>query len=250
MFTNVPSISEFREIRRLLPVSAAVLFLGALAFPMWSIEVHAVQYPDTVLHLRLYAYPRIAGDYVEMARLNHYIGFYYPDPVFVEPNYDVHPTAVDVPEWSLGWIAFVGVALCGLFVAVAPTVAKLKKGLKYQLIGTVAVFGVMIADIQYRLYQTGHSLDPQAPVIGVDGFTPPLWGTYEVANITSYSRFGTGAYMATVAVGLLVIAAWYRNSEATLSDVPMHVRARLPGGTDDELGDQPGEHGTPEQDLH
>jgi hypothetical protein len=231
-----PTPSEFAELRRGLPAIAAVLVLAALWFPMWAIEVHAVQYPDTVLHLQLYAYPHIAGDYAEMARLNHYIGFYYPDPVYWQPNYEPHSRAIDVPEWSLGVLAFLGVAAVNLFVSLAPTVAKLKRGLTGQLVGTIAVFGVMLADIQYRLYQAGHTLDPDAPVMGVDGFTPPLVGKYAVANITSYSRLGFGAYLTITAVGLLVVAFACRNTDATATDVPRLVRGfpgavrrRLPG---------------------
>lgn len=216
---QLPSIDEFLELRRLLCALAAVLFVGALAFPMWTIEVHAVQYPNTVLRVELFAYPHVAGDYVEMARLNKYIGFYYPDPVFVEPNYDVHEAAVRVPEWSLGPLAFVGCALAGAFVALAPTERKLRTGLLAQVVGTVGVFGIMLADIQYRLYQTGHSLDPNAPVMGVDGFTPPIYGQYSVANITSYSRFGLGAYLAILAVVALAVAFRYRASTATPRDL-------------------------------
>jgi hypothetical protein len=236
-----PTLDDFREARRALPVIAAGLFVAALAFPMWTIEVHAVQYPDTVLNLRLYAYPRIAGDYAEMAALNSYIGFYYPDPVHWQPNYQPHPKAVDVPEWSLGPAAFVLVSLLSAFVAVAPTAEKLKRGLTYQLAGTVAVFAVLLVDIQYRLYQAGHTLDPDAPVMGVEGFTPPLWGRYGVANITSYSRFGVGAYMAMAAVALLAVAFHYRDTTVGLGELPGRargglaaIRERLPGGDSDE----------------
>ena len=222
-----PTPGDFREVRRGLPVLAAVLFVGALAFPMWEIAVKAVQYPETILRLELYAYPRIEGDYVEMARLNHYIGFYYPDPVFIEPNFPVNDAAIDVPEWSVGWLAFVGVAATGAVVAVAPTVEKLRRGLRWQLAGTVAVFGIMVADIQFRLWQAGHTLDPDAPVMGVDGFTPPLWGKYAVANITSISRFGLGAYLSMVAIALLVVAFYYRNSEAEVRDLPGRVVGRV-----------------------
>ncbi|MFB6207407.1 MAG: hypothetical protein ABEJ05_12870 [Haloglomus sp.] len=230
-----PTLDDFREIRRLLPVAAAVLFVAALAFPMWRIAVRAVQYPDTVLHLRVYAYPRIAGDYMEMANLNKYIGYYYPDPVYLQPNYEPHPYAVDVPEWSFGWLAFFAVAACGAFVAIAPDVRRLKKGLTYQLIGTISVFVVMLADIQYRLWQTGHHLDPDAPVMGVDGFTPPLWGRYEVANITSYSRFGLGAWLSIVAVGLLVVAFRYRDADTTVREAVASGRERI-GGIGDRVG--------------
>lgn len=243
-----PTLDEFAQLRRGLPVVAAVLLLGALLLPMWVINVHAVQYPNEVLQLRLYAYPRIAGDYAEMAALNHYIGFYYPDPVFIDPNYEVHPRAIDVPEWSFGPLAFIAVAGAGLFVALAPTVAKLKRGLKWQLIGSVTVFTVMLVDIQYRLYQAGHSLDPDAPVMGVEGFTPPLWGRYEVANITSYSRFGPGVYLTVLAIGLLVVAYRYRDSDATIGDFSELLRGaaaryRSSDGREDAPTDPASERG-------
>jgi hypothetical protein len=224
---NWPSIQDFAQVRRALPAVAAALFVAALLFPMWVIDVQAVQYPGEVLQLHLYAYPKITGDFVEMHRLNKYIGFYYPDPVYWQPNFEVHPKAIDVPEWSFGWLAFVGVAATGLFVALAPTVSKLKRGLKWQLVGTVSVFAVMLIDIQYRLYQAGHTLDPDAPVLGVEPFTPPIWGRYEVANITSHSSFGVGVYMSLVAIGLLVVAYHYRDSDAPVSELPRLLRDDL-----------------------
>ncbi|MGB9960732.1 hypothetical protein ACOZ32_00740 (plasmid) [Halobacterium sp. MBLA0001] len=235
---ELPARSAFLELRRGLPVVAAVLFVVALLFPMWIIQMDAVQYPSTTLELHLYAYPRIAGDYAEIANLNKYIGFYYPDPVYWQPNYAPHDYAVDVPEWSFGPLAFVAVSACSAFVALAPNTRKLKRGLLAQLVGTMTVFGVMLADIQYRLYQAGHTLDPDAPVMGVDGFMPPLWGSYEVANITSYSRFGLGAYLSMLAVALLVVALYYRDHPTTVGDLANHVARRLgrhedPAQTDD-----------------
>jgi hypothetical protein len=225
-----PDLSKFAQLRRGLPVIAAVLLVGALLLPMWHIRVEAVQYPNTVLELHLHAYPYIGGDYEEMAALNHYIGFYYPDPVFWQPNYEPHPKAIDVPEWSLGPLAFIALAATGLFVALAPDDRRLRRGLTWQLVGSVTVLTVMLADIQYRLHQAGHSLDEDAPVMGVDGFTPPLWGKYEVANITSYSRLGLGAYVTGVAIGLLVVAFYYRDSEATVGDLPDRIAGRIESG--------------------
>ncbi|EMA08032.1 hypothetical protein [Haloferax denitrificans] len=235
-----PSLDEFAQLRRGLPVLAAVLFVTALLFPMWSINVHAAQYPNEVLRLHLYAYPRISGDYVEMARLNKYIGFYYPDPVYWQPNFEVEPAAVDVPEWSLGPLAFVAVAAGGAFVAIAPTIKKLKRGLLYQLVGTITVFTVMVVDIQYRLYQTGHALDPEAPVVGVDPFTPPLVGKYEVANITSFSSLGMGAYMSIIAIGLLVVAFYYRDTDATATTAIDSIRRRIKSVRNTSIGGQSG----------
>jgi hypothetical protein len=222
-----PSLEEFLELRRSLPVVAAALFVGALAVPMWIIYVQAPQYPGETLMVELYAHPRLSGDYWEMAELNQYVGFYYPDPVYVDPNYETHEKAIDVPEWSFGWLAFPLVSALSLFVALAPTTEKLKRGLKWQLAGTVTLFAVMLIDIQYRLYQAGHNLDSDAPLMGVDSFTPPIWGKYQVANITSYSRFGPGAYMAMAAIVLLVVAFYYRDSPVTYGELGTRIRGRL-----------------------
>lgn len=252
---NWPTRSEFREIRRAFPAVAAALFLGALALPMWVITVAVKQYPGELLRLRLYAYPHIAGDIEEMIALNHYIGFYFPDPVLIQPNYEVHELAVNVPEWSLAPLAFVVVAATGLFVAIAPTVSKLKRGLGWQLAGTVTVFTVMLVDIQYRLYQAGHSLDPGAPVVGVEPFTPPIWGMYQVANITSYSRFGAGVYVSMTAIGLLVVAFLFRDSDATVGELPGIVAERtrdLVAAVRRRTGDgpRPDEAGDPITERH
>lgn len=229
-----PGLDEFRELRRSLPVVAAVLFVAALALPMWVISVTAPQYPGEVLQLNLYAYPRLTGDFWEMAELNQYVGFYYPDPVYLEPNFRVHDRAIKVPEWSFGWLAFVLVSALSVFVALAPSVEKLKRGLKWQLIGTVTVFTVMLIDIQYRLYQAGHTLDPDAPLMGVDAFTPPIWGKYEVANITSHSRFGTGVYVVLVAIALLFVAYYYRDTTVTYGELGDRIRARIADVTGSE----------------
>ena len=213
------------ELRRILPLVAAGLLLAALALPMWRITLTAPQYPNQVLPVELYAYPRLGGEYEEVQRLNHYVGFYFPDPVYADPNYEVHEKAIAAPEWVLGPVVFVALAATGVFVALAPTVRKLKLGLTCQLAGTIAVFGGMAAIIQYRLYQAGHSLDPHAPLRGVDGFTPPILGPYEVANISGYAWPGSGGYLTIVAIGLLIVAYRLRGSEATVGDTPALVRS-------------------------
>lgn len=218
------SLARLTEIRRALPLAAAALLVGALLVPMWTISLTAPQYPGQELLIELYAYPRLGGDFAEVQGLNKYAGFHYPDPVFVDPNYAVDEAAIDVPEWLLGPVVFVGLALTGAFVAFAPTVRRLKAGLTAQLVGTIAVFVGTFAFIQYRLYQAGHSLDPDAPLRGIDGFTPPLLGPYEVANISGFAWFGPGGYMTVVAVLLLATAYLARDVEATVAELPRLAR--------------------------
>lgn len=214
------SLTRFAEIRRGLPLIAAVLLLVALALPMWRITLTAPQYPGEALFVELYAYPRLGGDFVEVQGLNQYVGFYYPDPVFIDPNYAVHENAIRAPEWLLGPIVFIGLALTGVFVALAPTVRKLKLGLTAQLAGTISVLVGMLAFIQFRLYQAGQGLDPDAPLSGVDGFTPPLLGGYEVANISGFAWIGLGGYLTLVAVGLLIGAFLARDTDARIPELP------------------------------
>lgn len=222
------SLRRLTEIRRALPLAAAVLLVGALLVPMWRITLTAPQYPGQALLIELYAYPRLGGDFAEVQGLNSYVGFYYPDPVYVDPNYAVHERAIKTPEWLLGPVVFVGLALAGVFVAFAPTVRKLKAGLTAQLAGTIAVFVGMFAFIQFRLHQAGHSLDPDAPLRGIDSFTPPLLGPYEVANISGFAWFGPGGYMTVIAVTLLAAAYLARDVDASLTEVPALASA-LPG---------------------
>ena len=225
----VATVRRFAELRRALPIIAAVVLLLSLLFPMWRITLTAPQYPQALI-IELYAYPRLSGDVSEVQLLNKYVGFYYPDPVFVDPNFDVHENAVAVPEWTFGPLAFIAVAGASIFVALAPTERKLRLGLTAQLVGTIAVFAGMFALIQFRLYQAGHALDPNAPLRGVDSFTPPVLGSYEIANISGFATFGPGGYLAMFAVFLMVVAFFFRNSSATLGEVPELVRSGFDRG--------------------
>jgi len=232
-----PALDRLTELRRALPLTAAVLFVAALAVPVWKIAFEAPQYPDGLL-VELYAYPRLGGDFAEVQALNHYVGFYYPDPVFVDPNYAVHPDAIAAPEWILGPVVFLAVAAAGAFVAVAPTERKLRYGLLGQLIGATVAFVGTFAIVQYRLYQAGHALGEDAPVVGVAEFTPPLLGAYEIANISGVAWFGPGGYMTGLGFLLLVAAYLLRDSRVTAGEAVKRLRDRLGGGSDGDGSDR------------
>ncbi|WP_227015113.1 hypothetical protein [Natronorubrum aibiense] len=252
-----PRLTRLFELRRLLPLVAAVLFVLALRVPVWRITLTAPQYVDPLV-VELYAHPEIGGDWKEVRGLNKYVGFYYPDPVYVEPNYEPHEKAIDVPEWVLGPVVFLGMAAASAIVAALPT-ERLSRGLTALFAGALAIFGTMGALIQYRLYQAGHTLDPDAPLNGVEGFTPPLAGTYEVANISGTAWFGPGGYMMAGGVVLLAIAFALRTSTATITDVPALVsgmgerirdRIRRREGDDESPPTAPNRQSTPETDEH
>ncbi|WP_226005196.1 hypothetical protein [Natrinema salinisoli] len=215
-------LTRLLECRRLLPLVAAVLFVLALRVPVWRITLTAPQYVDALV-VELYAHPRIGGDWQEVRGLNKYVGFYYPDPVYAEPNYEPHEKAIDVPEWVLGPVVFLGMGAASAVVSLLPS-RRISRGLSALFASSIAIFGAMGAIIQYRLYQAGHSLDPDAPLNGVDGFTPPLLGSYEVANISGTAWFGPGGYMLVGAVALLGVAVVFRDSTATVGDLPGLLR--------------------------
>ncbi|SFB67444.1 hypothetical protein SAMN05444422_10139 [Halobiforma haloterrestris] len=253
MTTIRPTLRRLSELRRALTLTAAVLFVLALTMPVWRITFEAPQYVQTLV-VELYAYPRIGGDYVEVHSLNKYVGFYYPDPVYVDPNYDVHEKAIAVPEWVLGPVAFVGTAVVAAVVSVLPE-EKIQRGLAALFTGTVVVFASMAVIIQYRLYQAGHTLDPDAPLNGVSGFTPPLLGSYEVANISGNAWFGPGGYLLVAAVVLLAAAFRLRDSRATVGDVPAllrgrwrRIRDRVPGVGSGGSGNRPDPDTDPDPD--
>lgn len=210
-------LKRFGQLRRLLLVVAAVLLLVAIALPVWQITISAPQYPppEGPLEVELYLYPALGGDYEEVNRLNHYVGFYYPDPVLVEADFPVHERSIQTPEWAFAPWIFVVLAALALFVSVAPSTRKLKLGLISLFVGTAVVFVGALVAVQARLYQAGHSLDPDAPM-DLEGFTPPVLGSYEVANLSGTTWLGAGAWLTLAAVGLMFVAMLLRNSDVGL----------------------------------
>jgi O-antigen/teichoic acid export membrane protein len=64
-----------------------------------------------------------------------------------------------------------------------------------------------------RLYQYGHNLDPTAAV-KVKPFTPPLFGTHQIANFTVTNMPEIGSYL-MIAFALCLIAAVWHSSRHT-----------------------------------
>ncbi|WP_290811896.1 hypothetical protein [Halovivax sp.] len=214
------------ELRRALALLTAACMLAALALPIWRIVLRAPQYPGRDLPVTAYAYPRLGGEYEEVAALNYYIGFHYPDPVFVEPNYEVADAALATPEWvAFPAVLVVLAVLAG--VAALSAASTIARRLKIAFVGTLVVLGTMILWAQLRLYQAGHNLDPDAPMAGVDGFTPPLLGPYEVANISGFSWIAAGGYVIAAGVVFLAVAYRCRNGDATILDVPAIAESRV-----------------------
>ena len=182
-----------RSVRLAPGLVAAVLVVLAWAAPVWEARLTAPQYPQG---LRLTAYAdRVEGDIDEINDLNHYVGM---------RAFSIE----DVPEHALWPLAVVG----GL---VAVAMGTFLRGWWGRL-GRVGMWLVplgVLADVQFRLYQYGQTVDPTA-AIRLDPFVPLVVGPTKVVNFTTWAYPG-------LAVLLLLVAA------AVLTMGPLAVRRLL-----------------------
>src|SRR5688572_23427908 len=158
------------------PLAAALVALST-QLPLWSMTMKAPQYPRG---LHLYAYgTRLAGDVSEINILNHYIG--------------MPPIEAPALETALFPAGIAALTLLCLLSALHPWLRRLA------IFATTAVPVTMLADLQWRLYAFGHSLNPKAP-IRLEPFTPLVIGETAMGNFVS-----TG--MPSWGVGCIVAAA-------------------------------------------
>lgn len=193
--TQTPeTVSDSAQGRAILPIlvriASGLAAVASLAFaarlPIWKAQFHAPQYPDG---LNVAAYGnRVEGDLGEIGELSHYIGM----PAF---NF------VGMPEMRL-WLAVILIAIVAAVVAVVTRRRWLRRlacaGLWLIPVGA-------LADVQYRLWQIGHSLDPTSP-IRVTPFTPKVIGPTTLMNFTVTGYPGMALVLIAVAAALVTSA--------------------------------------------
>ena len=172
---------------------AALLLIPTFFFPLYNMTLYSNQFPDG-LNLYIYAGTLRGGqsayrdDLKEINALNHYIG--------------MHPLQqADFTEFQ--WIPL----MLGFFVLL--TLRSLVIGKMSALVDTLVAFGWFGAFALWhfysRLYTYGHNLDPTAAV-KVPPFTPPLFGSEQMANFRVFNYPATGAWLMAGYVFLLVAA--------------------------------------------
>jgi hypothetical protein len=172
-----------------LGIVATFLVIAAAGSPVWEARLRAPQYPDG---LRLTAYAaRVDGDLREINELNHYVG--------VEPF-----NMADVPE-SEAWIPLIGLALLG--VALGSLLPRRNLFARLARLGLWAVPLGALADVQFRLYQFGHSVDPAA-AIRLEPFTPLVIGPTKVLNFTTWGYPGLALILLAGAAASLSFGPW------------------------------------------
>ena len=166
--------------RWLCGLGAAGVVAWSSMLPLWSMTMRAPQYPKG---LTLSAYgTRMSGDIAELNILNHYIGM----------------PPLEAPAFETSMFPF-AVATLLLLCLLSPLHRLLRQ---MAFLAVVLAPVAMLADLQFRLYQFGHSLNPEAP-IRLSPFTPLVIGSTKMGNFTSWGMPSWGVLCFVVAAILL-----------------------------------------------
>jgi copper chaperone NosL len=212
-------------VRAAFGVAAAALLLVAARLPIWQAQFSAPQYPKG---LNIAAYGgKVEGDLSEINELSHYIGM----PPF---NF------VGMPEMRL-WPLVIVLAIVAAVLAVVTRRAWLRR-LACAALWLMPVGA--LADVQFRLWQVGHSLDPTS-AIRVSPFTPHVLGPTTMMNFTVVGLPGTALVLIALAAALVTSAPF-----VVRRLLRSRVAATNPKQTDAELtGTQPSETGLSDSEL-
>jgi hypothetical protein len=171
-------------------VIAGLLLAATLFLPLWRMELVAPQYPEGLV---MYAYgdhfEGDSGSYYDDVReingLNHYIGMKPIEPV---------------TEMGLFVPGILATVAGGLLVSIIGWRRRWFRAAVIAGFWVVPLF--FIADLQYWLYNYGHSMDPEA-ALNTGDFTPRVVGATKVWNFHSENGFEIGFYL-MVAAALVI----------------------------------------------
>ena len=178
---------------RILILVAVVVLLPTFFFPLWNMSFYSNQYTDGLV-LHIYSYQLEGGktpnrdDLREINSLNHYIG--------MRPLLES-----DFSEFT--WVPLV-IGLLMILALRAMVLGKISNLVDVFVLFTY--FGLFsLWSFYHRLYMYGHNLDPTAS-IKVQPFTPPVFGSKQIANFMVNSYPGLASY-ALFAFAVLLLAA-------------------------------------------
>jgi len=163
---------------------ATLLLLISLLLPYWILKLEAPQFPGG-LTVRAFI-NRLEGDVVELEGLNHYVGLdSFENGAVFERSIAIAAVLV------LG-----GLLLAAWFIHSRWVVLLVAPALLFPLI--------FVVDLQYWLWAYGHGLDPRAPLASAVGeFTPPIFGSAEIAQFDTLALPGPGFLLAVLAAVLI-----------------------------------------------
>jgi len=176
-----------RVVRLVFGGLAAILVLLAAGLPVWQARLTVKQYPGQQLALTAYG-NRLVGDVAEIKILNHYVGLKVFD-------------MADLPETKL-WLPAIAAGL--LCIALATFTRRRSIWDRLGRIGLLLIPIGVLADVQLRLWQLGHSMDPQAP-FRQPPFIPWVAGSVQVASNVKETAWPGEALWCFAAAWLLIV---------------------------------------------
>ena len=179
--------------------AAAAVLIGS-QLPLWSMKMEAPQYRKGLF---LHAYGTgMTGDLRELNILNHYIGM----------------PPIEAPAFETSMFP-IGIATLAVLCLASP----LHRWLRRFAVATAALVPVaIIADLQWRLYEFGHSLDPKAP-IRLKPFTPLVLGETHMGNFESHAMVSWGFVCLLAAAVLLLLGARISGRSERRTAVPSQI---------------------------
>ena len=184
---------------------AVIILLPTFFFPLWNMTFYSNQYTDGLV-LHIYSYQLEGGktanrdDLREINSLNHYIG--------MRPLLES-----DFSEFT--WVPLV-IGFLMILALRAMVIGKMSNLVDVFVLFTY--FGLFsMWSFYHRLYMYAHNLDPTAS-IKVPPFTPPFFGSKQIANFMVNSFPGFGSYM-LVAFAVLLLLAIFLSRKQTKEEV-------------------------------
>lgn len=187
----------------------SIMLLGALAFPLWNIQLGAPQYPDP-LGMNIFM-SGIEGesefDIQNIDGLNHYIGM------------KTLPKPGDMWEFEYFPLINIAMVIIGLIIGLSAYFGKLGKMWFLYWFVLMTVLSVLgIYDFNLWMIDYGTNLDPHAilKLQNPDGtpmtYKPPLIGHKRLLNFDAYSYPRLGAFLMFGGT-LMALLAFYLSSK-------------------------------------
>lgn len=181
------------KFTRIISLCAALLMTLVFLFPMWSIDLHAPQYPEGIgLHIWV---NKITGknpnDLKNINGLNHYIGMK-----------EIHPESIPelkIMPWLIGFMILLGIGAA---------VSGRKKFVYFWIVLMLIIMSAGLVDFYMWEYDYGHDLNPKAAIkIPGMSYQPPLIGSKQLLNMrtSSWPHVGGWAIMLSVALAGLAV---------------------------------------------
>ncbi|MEZ4415697.1 MAG: nitrous oxide reductase accessory protein NosL [Gemmatimonadota bacterium] len=197
---------------RILVLLASLALLGAYAFPLWTIDLEAPQYPEGLgMVIRINTIEGVKpNDLRNINNLNHYIGMKR-----IEPE--------SIPELRIMPFVVAALLLGGLLVAAFGRRAAL-----YAWVATYLVVALVgLADFYKWEYDYGHNLDDENAIIKIPGmnYQPPLIGSKQLLNFRAHSWPGAGGWILIVSAltGVAVAVSERRRHSSKQTAAPTAV---------------------------